>query len=62
MAAACELVITSGARAGTSRAVRCPATSSGVRDALLVTKPSRMPAARAVASASGTPGTASGPT
>ena len=51
VAAAWELVMTSAGSAGTPSSVRCAATSSGVRAALLVTKPSRMPSARAAASA-----------
>ena len=62
VAAAWELVMTSAGSAGDAELGEVPATSSGVRAALLVTNPSVMPVARADASAWGTPGTACGPT
>jgi hypothetical protein len=54
--------MTSSARAATPSSVKCSATCSGVRAALFVTNPSRMPAERAALNFPGTPGTASGPT
>ncbi len=62
VAAACADVTTSGAAAGTPNPASWAATAAGVREALLVTKASRMPDPAALASASGAPGTAAGPT
>src|SRR6516164_6674589 len=54
-AAACAEVMSSPGRAGTPSPVSCAAMAAGVREALLVTKASRMPDAAALASASAAP-------
>ena len=57
-----EEVVTCSGRAGTPRAVSCPATSSGVREALFVTKTAAVPPAPAAARDSTAWGTAPAPT